>query len=112
MASGFTGGITLVTDYIREKKRRTQEVFVLLSHPPGHAPVDFGEALGEIGGAQRKLYSFAMALPHSDAFFIKAYPAETTEACLAMATSRPSPSSAACRCRSCSTTPPSRWRRW
>lgn len=77
---GFTGGVTIVTDYVREKKRRTQEVFVPLSHPPGHAQVDFGEALGEIGGVQCKLHYFAMALPHSDAFFIKAYPAETTEA--------------------------------
>jgi len=55
-------------------------VFVPLSHPPGHAQVDFGEALGVIGGVQRKLHYFAIALPHSDAFFIKAYPAETTEA--------------------------------
>jgi transposase len=109
---GFTGGITIVTDYIREKKRRTQEVFVPLSHPPGHAQVDFGEALGEIGGVRCKLHYFAMALPHSDAFFIKAYPAETTEACLATATCRPSPSSAACRCRSCPTTPNSQWRRF
>ena len=51
-----------------------------LSHAPGHAQVDFGEALGEIGGVVRKLHYFAMSLPHSDAFFIKAYPAETTEA--------------------------------
>ena len=78
---GFTGGITIVTDCVREKKRRTREVFVPLSHPPGHAQADFGEALGEIGGGvQCKLHYFAMALPHSDAFFIKAYPAETTEA--------------------------------
>lgn len=77
---GFTGGITIVTDYVRERKRRTQEVFVPLSHPPGHAQVDFGEALGEIGGVRCKLHYFAMALPHSDAFFIKAYPAETAEA--------------------------------
>jgi transposase len=77
---GFTGKLTIVTDYVREKKRRTQEVFVPLAHPPGHAQVDFGEALGVIGGVQRKLHYFAMALPHSDAFFIKAYPAETTEA--------------------------------
>lgn len=77
---GFAGGITIVTDYVRERKRRTQEVFVPLSHPPGHAQVDFGEALGVIGGVQRKLHYFAMALPHSDAFFIRAYPAETTEA--------------------------------
>jgi len=77
---GFTGGITIVTDYVREKARRTREVFVPLAHPPGHAQVDFGEALGEIGGVVRKLRYFAMALPHSDAFFMKAYPAETTEA--------------------------------
>ncbi len=51
-----------------------------LAHAPGHAQVDFGEALGVIGGVQRKLHYFAMALPQSDAFFIKAYPAETTEA--------------------------------
>ena len=77
---GFAGGITIVTDYVREKKRRTREVFVPLAHPPGHAQVDFGEALGVIGGVRRKLHYLAMALPHSDAFFIKAYPAETTEA--------------------------------
>jgi transposase len=45
---GFTGGITIVTDYVREKKRRSREVFVPLSHAPGHAQVDFGEALGVI----------------------------------------------------------------
>jgi transposase len=77
---GFTGKLTIVTDYVREKKRRMREVFVPLTHPPGHAQVDFGEALGVIGGVRRKLHYFAMALPHSDAFFIKAYPAETTEA--------------------------------
>ena len=44
---GFTGGITIVTDCIREKRRRTREVFVPLAHPPGHAQVDFGVAIGE-----------------------------------------------------------------
>ena len=77
---GFTGGITIVTDYVRERMRRTREVFVPLSHAPGHAQVDFGESLGVIGGVERKLHYFAMSLPHSDAFFMKAYPAETTEA--------------------------------
>src|SRR6056297_338947 len=33
----FTGGITIVTDYVREKRRRSREVFVPLSHAPGHA---------------------------------------------------------------------------
>ena len=51
-----------------------------LTHAPGHAQVDFGEALGVLGGVQRKLHYFAMVLPQSDAFFIKAYPAETAEA--------------------------------
>jgi transposase len=77
---GFCGGITIVTDYVREKQRRTREVFVPLAHLPGHAQVDFGETLGVIDGVECKLHYFAMALPHSDAFFIKAYPAETTEA--------------------------------
>ena len=77
---GFTGGITIVTDYVRERKHRSREVFVPLAHPPGHAQVDFGEAVGVIGGVRRKLHYFAMALPHSDALFIKTYPAETTEA--------------------------------
>jgi len=77
---GFTGKLTIVTDYVREKRRQTQEVFVPLTHAPGHAQVDFGETLGVIGGTECKLHYFAMSLPHSDAFFMKAYPAETTEA--------------------------------
>lgn len=70
---GFTGGITIVTDYVREKKRRTKEVFVPLSHAPGHGRVDFGETLVVICGIECKLHYFVMALPHSDAIFIKAY---------------------------------------
>lgn len=77
---GFTGGITIVTDYVREKERRTREVFVPLTHAPGHAQVDFGETLGVIDGVECKLHYIAISLPHSDAFFMKAYPAETTEA--------------------------------
>ena len=77
---GFTGGLTIVTDYVRERQRRTREVFVPLFHAPGHAQVDFGERLGVIGGVECKLHYFALSLPHSDAFFMKAYPAETTEA--------------------------------
>jgi transposase len=57
---GFTGKLTIVTDYVRERKRRTREVFVPLAHPPGHAQVDFGEAVGVIGGVRRKLHYFAM----------------------------------------------------
>jgi len=55
-------------------------MFVPLVHPPGHAQADFGEAIGVIGGVERKLHFFAFDLPHSDACFVAAYPAETTEA--------------------------------
>lgn len=77
---GFTGGITIVKDYIFAAKQRQREMFVPLSHPPGHAQADFGEALAVIGGVERKIHFLVMELPHSDACFLKAYPAETTEA--------------------------------
>ena len=79
---GFGGGYTTVKDYVREHRRRSQEMFVPLSHPPGHAQCDFGEALVVIGGVQQKAHCFVLDLPHSDGCFVKAYPAETTEAFL------------------------------
>src|SRR5450759_2784117 len=36
---GFTGGYTVVKDYVRIAKARTCETFVPLAHPPGHAQV-------------------------------------------------------------------------
>ena len=33
---GFTGGYTIIKDYIRERDLRGQEMFVPLAHPPGH----------------------------------------------------------------------------
>jgi transposase len=77
---GFTGGITIVKDYVAGWRQRAQEMFVPLVHPPGHAQADFGEAIGIIGGIERKIHFFAFDLPHSDACFVVAYPAETTEA--------------------------------
>ena len=50
--------------------------------PPGHAQCDFGEALVVIGGVEQKAHCFVLDLPHSDGCFVKAYPAETTEAFL------------------------------
>ena len=77
---GFTGGYTIVKDYVREQGLRSREVFVPLSHFPGHAQADFGEAMAVIGGALRKIHFLAFDLPHSDGCFVAAYPAETTEA--------------------------------
>ena len=77
---GFGGGRTIVKDYVLAQRQRQREVFVPLRHDPGHAQADFGEALAVIGGVERKIHFFAMDLPHSDAGFVQAYPAETTEA--------------------------------
>jgi transposase len=79
---GFAGGYTIVKDYVRERRQRMREVFVPLVHPPGHAQVDFGEAVAVIGGERCKIHLFCLDLPHSDACFIKAYPAERIEAFL------------------------------
>ena len=51
-----------------------------LSHTPGHAQADFGEALVDIGGVRVKAHFLVMDLPYCDAYFVKAYPGETTEA--------------------------------
>ena len=77
---GFAGGITIVKDYVFAARQRQREMFVPLSHPPGHAQVDFGEALAVIGGVERKIHFLVMDLPQSDGCFVKAYPGETTEA--------------------------------
>jgi transposase len=77
---GYTGGVTIVKDYICARRQRHREVFVPLAHPPGHAQADFGEAWAVISGVEQKIHFFAMDLPHSDACFVQAYPAETTEA--------------------------------
>jgi hypothetical protein len=57
-------------------------MFVPLAHPPGHAQADFGEAVAVIGGERQKVHFFCLDLPHSDAGFVKAYPAERIEAFL------------------------------
>src|SRR5437879_9056436 len=85
--SGFSSGFATSTatlagsPLLRTSRRlRHREVFVPLRHDPGHAQVDFGEALAEIAGVECKIHFFAMDLPHSDACFAQAYPAETAEA--------------------------------
>ena len=72
--------LTIVKDYIREHDRRGREMFVPLAHAPGHAQADFGEAMVIIDGVEQKAHFFAFDLPHSDACYIRAYPAATSEA--------------------------------
>ena len=79
---GYAGSYTSVKAYVHEHRARAQEMFVPLAHPPGHAQADFGEAVAVIGGVRQKIHFFCLDLPHSDAGFLKAYPAERTEAFL------------------------------
>ncbi len=77
---GYQGGYTTVKDYVRDKRLSGQEMFVPLSHPPGHAQADFGEAQVIIGGVQQTAHFLVMDLPHSDDAFVMAFPGETSEA--------------------------------
>jgi transposase len=79
---GFTGGYTIVKDYVRSAELHSREMFIPLTHAPGEAQADFGEALVVIAGVEQKAHYLAMDLPHSDDCFVVAFPAETTEAFL------------------------------
>jgi transposase len=78
----YTGGYTIVKDYVRSSKIGGQEMFVPLSHAPGEAQADFGEALVAVAGMECKAHFMAFDLPYSDDCFVCAFPAETTEAFL------------------------------
>ena len=78
----FTGGYTIVKDYVRAQALRSREMFIPLTHAPGEAQADFGEALVIVAGVEHKAHYLAMDLPHSDDCFVRAFPAETTEAFL------------------------------
>jgi transposase len=79
---GYTGGYTIVKDYVRSSKIGGQEMFVPLTHAPGEAQTDFGEAQVVIAGVEQKAHFMVFELPHSDDCFVQAFPAETTEAFL------------------------------
>ena len=66
---GFAGGITIVKDYVFAARQRQREMYVPLSHSPGHAQADFGEADAVIGGIQYRAHYFVMSLPHMPAIY-------------------------------------------
>jgi transposase len=107
----YTGGYTIVKDYVRQYTLRHQEMFVPLTHAAGQAQADFGEALVVVGGVEQKAHYLAMDLPHSDDCFVMAFPAETTEA-FWRGMFRPPPISAAFPPVFCTTTRNWQWRRF
>jgi transposase len=76
---GYAGCASIVRAAVAEWRRAQAEVFVPLAHPPGEAQVDFGHAEVVIAGEQVTAAVFVLTLPHSDAFFVRAFPKECTE---------------------------------
>jgi transposase len=76
---GYTGCSSIVRAAVHDWRRGRAEVFVPLAHPPGEAQVDFGYAEVVIAGEPVKAAYFVLTLPHSDTFFVRAFPKECTE---------------------------------
>jgi len=76
---GYRGSYSQVQTAVKRAKQYSKEAFVPLSHPPGHAQFDFGEAVVEIAGERKKAALGVITLPYSDTYFLSAYPRECTE---------------------------------
>lgn len=75
----YTGGETIVKEAVRRLRLDRQEVFLPLSHPPGEAQVDFGQADVILEGELTRIAYFVMTLPYSDAIYCQVFPRECTE---------------------------------
>jgi transposase len=63
---GYVVGERTVRAYLREIRRRSQEVYVPLVHRPGdEAQVDFFEVTVDVAGAMRRVWKFLLYLPCS-----------------------------------------------
>jgi transposase len=76
---GYGGCASIVRAAVAEWQRSRAEVFVPLAHPPGEAQADFGHAEVVVAGERLTAAYFVLTLPHSDAFFVRAFPKECTE---------------------------------
>ena len=67
-------GITVVRDYLREKRRRVAEVFIPLVHRPGEeGQFDFFDVDVEEDGVFRKAWKLVLRLPYSGRDFVNLY---------------------------------------
>jgi transposase len=83
--AGYTGGITIVKDYVRKIRPPHTPAFLTLSFAPGEcAQVDWGQ-FGSIavGNTRRRLSFFAMVLCYSRMLYVEFTVSETTEHFLA-----------------------------
>ncbi len=70
---GFSGGITIVKDYVQQVRPRHQEAFLTLQFQPGEcAQVDWGSwEMIEVDNARRRLHFFAMVLGYSRMLYVE-----------------------------------------
>jgi transposase len=74
LKDGYQTGITVVRDYLREKRRRTAEVFIPLVHHPGEeGQFDFFDVDVEEDGVFRKAWKLVLRLPYSGRDFVGLY---------------------------------------
>ena len=74
LKENYQVGITVVRDYLREKRRRAAEVFIPLVHHPGEeGQFDFFEVDVEEDGVFRKAWKLVLRLPYSGRDFVGLY---------------------------------------
>jgi transposase len=59
---GFSGGYTIVREYVARAMLRSREMFIPLSHRPGHAQAGFGQADTYIAGKKVRFHYFCVDL--------------------------------------------------
>lgn len=79
--SGFDGGITIVTDYVRRVRPTPAPAFLKLSFEPGEAAqVDWGEwGSVTVGNTRRRLSFFVMVLCYSRLMYLEFTVSQTME---------------------------------
>ena len=63
----FDGQYTIVKDYVREHRRQLREMFVPLSHSPGHTQCDCGESLVVLAAWSGRLTASSWTCPTATA---------------------------------------------
>jgi transposase len=74
LKDGYQTGITVVRDYLREKRRRAAEVFIPLVHHAGEeGQFDYFDVTVEEGGDFRRIWKLVLHLPYSERDFTWLY---------------------------------------
>jgi len=76
LKEGYQTGVTVVRDYLREKRRRSAEVYIPLVHRPGEeGQFDYFEVMVEEDGVFHKVWKCVLHLPYSGRDFTWLYDA-------------------------------------